>query len=126
MLANFDRQYVQIMTEGALRRAGSPQMMAEQVEDLARWARRDTSGRVRVGIVPWHVEMDFFPRTNFDLYDEDRAVIIGTDFGVAFLDRPADVGTYVQQMRRLTDLAAFGEAAAVEFDRIAASYRSLA
>lgn len=126
MLANSDRQYIQIMTEGALRRAASPQVMAEQVEHLARWARRDTGGRVRVGIVPWHVEMDFFPRTNFDLYDEHKAVIIGTDFGVAFLDRPADVEKYVLQLRRLTELAVFGEAAAVEFDRIAAGYRNLA
>lgn len=125
MLANSDRRYIQIMTEGALRRAGSPAVMAEQVEHLARWARADTAGRVQVGIVPWHVELPFFPRTNFDLYDENKAVIIGTDFGVAFLDRPGDVEKYVGQLRDLTAVAAFGEAAGAEFDRIANAYRQL-
>jgi len=125
MLANSDRHYIQIMTEGALRRAAAPGVMADQVEHVARWARADTAGRVQVGIVPWHVEMSFFPRTNFDLYDEDKAVIIGTDFGVAFLDRPVEVAKYVDQLRRLRELALFGESAAAEFDRIAADYRRL-
>lgn len=125
MLENSDRRYIQIMTEGALRRAGSPKVMAEQVEHIAGWARRDTGGRVQVGIVPWHVELDFFPRTNFDLYDNNKAVIIGTDFGVAFLDRPGDIDRYVGQLQKLTKIAVFGEAAGTEFDRIATSYHAL-
>jgi hypothetical protein len=125
MLANSDRRYIQIVTEGALRRAAAPGVMVEQVEHLAQWARRDTGGRVQVGIVPWHAELPFFPRTNFDLYDENKAVVIGTDFGVAFLDRPADVETYVKQLQRLSEVAVFGETAAVEFDRIASDYRNL-
>lgn len=126
MMHGSDREYVQIMTEGALRWPALPAIaMAEQVEHISREARADTGGRVRIGIVPWHAQVDFFPRTGFDLYDDTKAAIIGTNFGVAFLDKPGDVATYTQQLQQLGELAVFGEAAAAEFDRIAADYRRL-
>jgi hypothetical protein len=62
--------------------------------------------------------------TGFDLYDE-RAVIFGTDTGATFLTKPNDVAPYVERFARLCDLAAFGEDAALEADRIASEYRAL-
>ncbi len=123
-LASPDHRFVQVMSEAALRwHIGSPEVMAEQVQHIADLARRDSGGRVRIGVIPWTTPADLFPMTNFDLYDEERAVIVGTDFGTAFLDRSRDVQVYVRQFQRLCELAVFDEAAVAEFERIAEDYR---
>lgn len=127
LLDDPEHRFTQIMTEGALRwHATGPSVMAEQAEHIARQARRDTGGRVQIGIIPWSTPADLFPLTNFDLYDDERAVIVGTNFGTNYLDRPLDVAVYVRMFRRLRELAVFGDAAADEVERIAADYRERA
>lgn len=119
-----DSRYTQITTEGALRwQARSSDLMAEQVDHIAALASQDWGGRVRVGVIPWTVPVDLFPLTNFDLYDDTRAVVVGTDFGTSFLDRSADVAVYVRQFSRLSELALFGLDAVPVLERIADDYR---
>lgn len=126
LLDDQDHRFTQVMTEGALRwHVGGPEVMAAQLDHIARQARTDTAGRVRIGIIPWTTPTDLFPLTNFDLYDDDRAVVIGTNFGTNFLDRPRDVATYVDQFRRLCELAVFDAGAAGIADRIGRDYRTL-
>ncbi len=120
------RRVTQVITEGALSwHIGSPDLMIEQLEHVATLCRTDSGGRVRIGVIPSRQPADLFPRTDFDVYD-DRAVIVGTDFGTCFLDRPLDVAGYVERFRRLTALAAFGDGAATELDRIVERYRAMA
>lgn len=115
----------QVITEGALSwHVGSPELMVEQLDHLASLCRLDTAERVRIGLVTAAQPTDLFPRTDFDLYDE-RSVIVGTDFGTCFLDRPHDVASYVERFRHLTGLAVFGSAAATEVERIAERYRAM-
>lgn len=123
LLASPGHRFTQVMTEGALRwQVRSAALMSEQVRHIARMAERDTGGRVRIGIIPWTATVDVFPLTNFDLYDDQRAVIVGTDFGTSFLDRPRDVAVYVEQFGRLARSAAFDGDAVPELERIAADY----
>jgi transcriptional regulator with XRE-family HTH domain len=119
------RRVTQVVTEGALSwHVGSPDLMIEQLDHLATLTRTDSQGRVRIGVIASRQPTDLFPRTDFDVYD-DQAVIVGTDFGTCFLDRPHDVSGYVQRFRRLTELAVFGEDAAAELDRIAERFRAM-
>lgn len=120
-----DLRITQVITEGALSwHVGSPELMIEQLDRLASLCRLDTAERIRIGLIPSSQPTDLFPRTNFDLYDE-LSVIVGTDFGTCFLDRPNDVARYVERFRHLTGLAVFGHAAATEVERIAELYHSM-
>jgi len=124
-LADPELRVTQVITEGALSwHVGSPELMIEQLDHLASLCRLDTADRVRIGLIPSSQPTDLFPRTNFDLYD-DHSVIIGTDFGTCFLDRPHDVARYIEQLRHLTELAVFGDGAATEFERIAERFRAM-
>lgn len=117
-------RFTLLVAEGALRwQAESVTVMADQMDRLAEVAGRDTGGRVRVGVIPWTAAVDLFPRSSFDLYDDERAVIVGTDFGTAYLDKPRDVEVYVRQFRRLSELALFGDDARRVFERVAQEYR---
>lgn len=117
-------RYTQVTTEGALRwQVQSRGLMLEQAEHIADLARAAMEPRVRIGIIPWTVPVDLFPLTNFDLYDDTRAVIVGTNFGTSFLERSQDVAVYTRQLEQLEQLAVFGPAAALELERIAEDYR---
>jgi hypothetical protein len=114
------KQFVLIMTEGALRwQAGTATLMVEQLDALATAAR---SGHV--GIIPWTTPMDVFPRHGFHIYDTD-AVIVGTENATATMTGTADIATYVELFSRLQASAVFGEHAARHFARIADDYRRL-
>jgi transcriptional regulator with XRE-family HTH domain len=113
---------VTVMTEGALRwQAGSPQIMAEQLEQLARQA---TEGKVQIGVIPWTTPAGTFPTHGFSMYDR-RAVVIGTRSATAFITDPKDVAAYSRLFDDLAGLASFGPEAAQIISRIAGDYRSL-
>lgn len=115
--------FTQILTEAALRwHVGSPALMAAQCLRIAEMAT--ATGRLRVGIVPWERPVRVFPMHGFDLYDE-RAAIVGTKTGTAFLTARTDVATYVELFRQLTELAEFGEKAATIAARLAEKYGKL-
>ena len=116
------KQFVLIMTEGALRwQAGSPSVMVEQLEALAEVTKYPN---VRVGIIPWTTPMKFFPKHGFHLYDED-AVIVATETATATMTGEADIATYGELFGYMEETAAFGELAHEHFMRIANEYRSI-
>lgn len=118
-------RFVEVLTEGALRwHIIGPGVMAEQCDVIASRAREDTDGRVQIGVIPWWRPGRVFPMTNFTVYD-DRVAIVGTDFGTAYMTSPKDVAAYAAQHAQLCEWAVFGEAAAVEVERIAEEYRAL-
>jgi len=113
----------QIITEGALMwHVGSPNLMAAQCTHIADLAL--VADRLRIGVIPSSVPADVFPMTGFDLYDE-RAVIVGTITGTAYITNSGDVSEYVRLFRRLVDLAVWGDEARVVLQRIADKYRAL-
>ena len=113
----------QIVTEGALRwHVGSPALMSAQCERIARLAIG--GDRVRVGIIPWWRPAHVFPMHGFDLYDE-RAAIVGTKTGTAYVTNRADVAEYARMFDQLVELAEFGEQAASAAGRIAAEYAEI-
>lgn len=119
-------RFTQLTTEGALRwHVGSPDLMAEQLGHLAHRAAIDTGGRVRIGVIPTSTPVDLFPMTNFELYDDGRAVIIGTNFGTNFLASVADVRVYADLFHRLCELATFDAVAVPIFRRIGDDYRRM-
>ncbi|MEU3230538.1 helix-turn-helix domain-containing protein [Nocardiopsis alba] len=117
-------RYRLIMSEGALRwQAGSAELMAKQVEDIAEVAR--SGGQVGIGIIPWSTPVRIFPRNAFHIYDED-AVMVGTETATATLTGTADISTYVELFGELEKLADFGDDAVAHLERIASEYRQLA
>lgn len=122
VLADASKRFVLIMTEGALRwQAGSPDLMAEQVDFIAKVARRRN---VRIGLIPWTKPVTVFPLHNFHLYDEDAAVV-GTQTATATMTGAADVATYVELFAKLEAAAVFGRSLQTHLTRIADDYRQL-
>lgn len=117
------KQFVLIMTEGALRwQAGSAAIMAEQMDAIADAAKRPN---VRIGIIPWTTPVRLFPRGGFHLYDEDAA-IAATDVATATMTAAADIATYVGLFAMLETSASFGDEAAGHLARIGGDYQDLA
>jgi hypothetical protein len=115
------KQFVLIMTEGALRwHADSPAIMAEQVRAIAEASKRPN---VRIGIIPWTTPVTQFPRGGFHLYDD--AVMVATDAATAIMTAPADIATYAEIFTALEQTASFGEAAREHLARIATDYEQL-
>ena len=113
-----------IVSEGTLRwQAGSPELMAEQVEDIARVAAQ--APNAVVGVIPWTRPAHVFPGHGFNIYDED-AVMVGTETATATLTGTADIATYVELFTELERLACFGDEAISHLERIAGEYRRLA
>ncbi len=118
-------QFTLVTTEGALlHHVGSPVVMQEQCQAIAACARRDTGGRVRIGLIPWWRPRTVFPMSNMTMYD-NRQVVIGTGFGTAFLDQQRDIAFYEEQFQLLCELAEWDAEAAAEAERIAEQYARL-
>jgi hypothetical protein len=122
LLGNAHKQFVLIMTEGALRwHVGSPQLMANQIQaiiDAMRWPN------VRIGIIPWTTAVDVFPANAFHVFD-DHAVIAATETATATLTGRADIATYTEAFAAFHEAAAFDNQARAELQRIANEYAGL-
>jgi transcriptional regulator with XRE-family HTH domain len=121
VLSDPEKQFVLIMSEGALRwQACSPAVMAEQADAIAEVSLPN----VRIGIIPWTVPVDVFPTHGFHLYDDD-AVVMGTaTSALATMTAAADIATYAELFSMLEALAVFGGEAREHLARIADEYRS--
>ena len=123
-VSSTDRQYVQIVTEGALHWCvGGPAVMVEQVEHLIALA---TAGNPRfvVGVIPHTTPVAQFPLETFDLYDA-RAAMMGTFTATAVMTTPVDVLAYQRLFEEMTGLADFGPTAVPTFERVGDQYRAM-
>jgi transcriptional regulator with XRE-family HTH domain len=124
VLSNPEKQFVMVMTEGALRwQAGSPEIMVEQTEAVIEVSK--SLPNVRIGIIPWTTPVRVFPMHGFHIYDED-AVGFGSAMAAATVTSASDIATFVELFRAIEDVAVFGDEALTHFERIAADYRHLA
>jgi len=121
-LAETAREFVFVVTEGALRTwPDSPGLMAAQLDRIAEADRRQN---VRVGVVPWSAAVPSVPLHGFTLYD-DRAVTVETFTRELTLTDPADVSAHVEIFGAFADAAVFGEGMRDVLAAISADYREL-
>ncbi len=122
MLGNAHKEFVLVMTEGALRwHVGSPQLMANQIQaiiDAMRWPN------VHIGVIPWTTTVNVFPANAFHLYDE-HTVIAATETATATLTGQADITTYTEAFTAFHQAAVFENHARAELQRIANDYLKL-
>jgi transcriptional regulator with XRE-family HTH domain len=123
VLSNPGKQFVMVMTEGALRwQAGSPGIMVEQIDAIIEVAT--SFPNVRIGIIPWTTAVRVFPLHGFHIYDGD-AVGFGSAMAAATVTGASDVATFVDLFEAIEAVAVFGDEAVEHFKRIAQEYRDL-
>jgi hypothetical protein len=109
LLTDNDRGFTFLLTQGALgwRPAGSPEVMAAQLEHLVDVSRRPN---VRLGVIPWGVPAAVFPPCGFDVYDSHH-------------NDPDDVAQYVAMLDELEQLAVYDAAVRDLLLGLVAEYR---
>lgn len=121
-LLDTDREFVLVMTEGALRwHVGSPAVMIAQLQHLAEVTRR---GNVRLGVIPWTRPVRVGALHGFNLYDR-RAAIVGTETATAIITDARDIADYETCFATYQALAVYDADARQVFDRLCDEYRAL-
>lgn len=121
-LLDTDREFVLIMTEGALRwHVGSPAVMIAQLQHLAEITRRSN---VRLGVIPWTRPVRAGALHGFHLYDR-RAAIIGTETATAIITDARDIADYETCLATYEALAVYDADARQVLDRLSDEYRTL-
>lgn len=121
-LLDTDRDFVLIMTEGALRwHVGSPTVMIAQLQHLAEVTRRSN---VRLGVIPWTTPARVGALPGFHLYDR-RAAIVGTETATAIITDARDIADYEACFASYEALAGYDADARKVLDRLSDEYRTL-
>ncbi len=121
-LLDTDREFVLVMTEGALRwHVGSPAVMIAQLQHLAEITRRSN---VRLGIIPWTKPVRVGALHGFHLYDR-RAAIVGTETATAIITDARDIADYETCFATYQALAVYDADARQVFDRLSDEHRTL-
>jgi transcriptional regulator with XRE-family HTH domain len=116
------KRFVFLLSESALRwRMGSDGLMAAQIDHLARMARRPN---VRLGVVPWTVDVKLVALHGFQIYDE-RVVTVSVLTGNATITDPLDVREYLNLFAKLETLALYGDPLGDLLLRVADEHREL-
>lgn len=114
-------RFVFLMTEGTFRwQAGSPEVMAGQLDYLA--GQATARPNVRVGVITHDEPRQIFPGHGFSVYDK-RTVILGVQAGTSFIGDDGQVKTYGAAMDRLERAAVYAEEAAAVIREAAQIYR---
>lgn len=122
-LLDSDREFVFIMTEGALRyNLGGPEVMTGQLDHLAEATHADNA---RVGVISQATAASTPVLHGFHIYDA-RAVLLGTWTATAIVTGSRDVGDYEKHFAELEDLAAFGAPARDVISRVSRDFAVLA
>lgn len=121
-LLDTDREFLLIMTEGALRwHVGSPTVMIAQLQHLAEITRRSN---VRLGVIPWTTPARVGALHGFHLYDR-RAAIVGTETATAIITDARDIADYEACFASYEALAVYDADARKVLDRLSDEYRTL-
>lgn len=122
VLYDLTKQFTFLIPESALRwRFGSSQVMLAQLDRIAQIS---TLPNVRIGIIPWTVQVRKTPGHGFSIDDEVR-VAIGMATGEVILRDPDDVAAYLELFAALEESAVFGDQARAVLGRVADDYRRL-
>ena len=121
-LLNSDREFVLLMTEGALRwHMGSPSIMLGQLEHLADVTRLSN---VRLGVVPAAVPSRIAPVHGFHIYDS-HTVATGLISGQAIIKNEREIEKYNKFFAEVEKISWFDEKARSLIQHIANDFRRL-
>jgi len=121
-LLDTDREFVLVMSEGALRwNMGGAAVMVEQLDRLVHESRRPN---VRLGIIEWTTPVTVPAMHGFTIYDS-RAVLLGTLTATAIVIDRRDVQDYEEYWAELEPIISYNDAARAPIERVAADYRSI-
>lgn len=121
-LLDTDREFILVMTEGALRwNMGGAAVMVEQLDRLVQESRRPN---VRLGIIEWTTPATVPAMHGFTIYDS-RAVLLGTLTATAIVTDQKDVNDYEEHWAELKPIISYDDAARAAIERVTADYRSI-
>lgn len=103
-----ERRFHFVLTEAALRwRMGSSGTMAAQMDRLANLS---TLSNVRLGLLPWQVEVAEFPNNGFDIRDEHEVAVENFTTHRVLTD-PRDVDFHLRLFQLFADAAIYDDEA---------------
>ncbi|GAA1456363.1 helix-turn-helix domain-containing protein [Nocardiopsis exhalans] len=103
-----ERRFHFVITEAALRwRMGGSSTMTAQMDRLANLS---TLSNVRLGLLPWRVEVSEFPNNGFDIRD-DREVAVENFTTHRVLTDPRDVDFHLRMFQLFADAAIYDDEA---------------
>lgn len=121
-LLGTDREFILVMSEGALRwNMGGAAIMVEQLDRLIQESRRPN---VRLGIIEWTTPARVPALHGFTIYDS-RAVLLGTLTATAIVTDRKDVHDYEEHWAELQTVVSYNDAARAAIERVAADYRTV-
>jgi transcriptional regulator with XRE-family HTH domain len=112
-----------VITEGALRWRVCP--VPVLLVQLDRIASLSTLANVSVGIVPWSADVGQARQTNMFCVFDDSLVLVETMTAELTFREEADIAFYLRAFGTLSELAEYGEGAAMILARIATDLRGL-
>jgi transcriptional regulator with XRE-family HTH domain len=121
-LLDTEREFVLVMSEGALRwNMGGVAVMVEQLDRLVHESQRPN---VRLGIIEWTTPARVPAMHGFTIYDS-RAVLLGTLTATAIVTDRKDVHDYEEHWAELETVVSYDDAARAAVERVVADYRSI-
>lgn len=121
-LLDTDREFVLVMSEGALRwNMGGAAVMVQQLDRLVQESQRPN---MRLGIIEWTTPTRVPAMHGFTIYDS-RAVLLGTLTATAIVTDRKDVRDYEEHWAELETVVSYNDAARAAIERVAADYRSI-
>jgi hypothetical protein len=120
ILRRGDHRFAVVLEEWALRsRIGSPEMMTEQ---LAQLAQQSALPAVTLGIIPATAARTMWSSPGFWIFDESR-VLIETPAAELAITQPREISIYLRTFAELAAMAIYGSHARELINRAAADLR---
>lgn len=106
VLFDAGREFAFVLTEGAVRTwPGSPSLMLAQLDRLVQVS---TLPHVRLGVVPWTVEVPRFPLHGFTVYDGSASIVEALTGDVTHVNH-GDIAAHMDVFEAFDSVAVYGE-----------------
>lgn len=122
VLFDAGREFSFVLTEGAVRTwPGPPSLMLAQLDRLAQVS---TLSHVKLGVVPWSVQVPAFPLHGFTIYDRTVSVVESLTGDMTLTD-PGELAAHLQTFEAFAGVAVYGDELRELLRTIADDYREL-
>ncbi|MFF4198247.1 helix-turn-helix domain-containing protein [Nonomuraea sp. NPDC001831] len=122
VLFDAGKEFSLVLTEGAVRTwPGPPSLMLAQLDRLAQVS---TLSHVKLGIVPWAVQVPTFPLHGFTIYDGAVSVVESLTGDLTMTD-PGELAAHLQAFEAFAGVAVYGDELRELLRTIADDYREL-
>ncbi|GAA2376064.1 helix-turn-helix transcriptional regulator [Nonomuraea africana] len=116
------REFSFVLTEGAVRTWPGPASLMQA--QLDRLGQASTLPHVRVGVVPWSVQVPRFPLHGFTIFDGSASMVESLTAEHTLTD-VEDVRVHVETFEAFAGVAVYGEELRSLLGRVAAEFRQL-